>query len=290
MMIRNAARFLPIGAVLLLAGTGQAQKISYSRFQIPNATFTEAIGVDNAGDVVGFYYGDRYAHGFLYQGGTVTNIDDPEADTGTTVPIAINTAGEIVGEYTTSRGRSQAFLDVNGVFSDIQAPGTVSGSDAGGINNFGQIVGMYYDVTGPWHGFFFDSVTLKFKTIDVPNAPYTWGQGINDSGQITLSSLDSKNVQHAWLYIGKTFTNIDVPGYDSTVPEGINNQGVVTLIATKGNLYYGFVYKAGKITAVNPPYVLSSEVRGINDLGVVVGNYDLPDGNQGSFLATLPQQ
>ncbi|HEY3971592.1 MAG TPA: hypothetical protein VGM18_01230 [Candidatus Sulfotelmatobacter sp.] len=292
MMIRKAVGFLQItGAVVLLAGMGQAQKITYTRFQLPNSTFTEAIGINNAGDVVGWYNQGFPTQGFLYSGGVVTEIADPSADAGTTAPIAINTAGAIVGTYTNSRGRSQAFLDVNGVFSDIQAPGTVSGSDAAGINNLGQIVGMYYDVTGPWHGYFFDSVTLKFKTIDIPGAPYTWAQGINDNGLMVLSSLDSNNVQHAWLYNGKTFTNIDVPGYANTVPEGINNQGMVTLIATtKAGLNYGFVYRAGQFTAVNPPGATSVSLRGINDLGEIVGNYTFASGNQGSFLAKLPQQ
>ncbi len=292
MMIRNALRLLQItAAVMLLAGMGQAQKITYSNFQLPGVYFTEAIGINNAGEVVGWCNPRNAAptQGFLYSGGVVTAIIDPLAATGSTVPIAINTAGSIVGTYTTSKGRTQAFLDVNGVFSDIQAPGTVSGSDAAGINNLGQVVGMYYDVKGPGHAFFFDSVTLKFKTIDVAGASYTWGQGINDSGLIALSSLDSNNVQHAWLYNGK-FTNIDVPGYDSSVPEGINNSGEVTLIATKANLAYGFVYKAGQYTAITPSGATSVQARGINDLGQVVGNFTFGDGDQGSFLATLPQQ
>jgi probable HAF family extracellular repeat protein len=276
--------------VLLLAGIGQAQKIRYSIFRVPGGTFTEAIGIDKAGDVVGYYDDKGHTEGFLYSGGTVTNLDDPKGMNGGTVPMAINTAGQVVGYYYTSAIQTNAFLYVNGSFSDIQLPATVVTSTAAGINNLSQIVGMYNDGK-KWHGYCFDSVTLAFQTIDAPGASYTWGSGINDSGEMTLLSINrSKNVQQAWLYDGKNFTNIDVPGYDSTISEGINNQGVVTLIATNGHLNYGFVYKAGQFTAVNPPGATSVDLRGINDQGEVVGNYNLANGNQGSFLAMLPQQ
>jgi probable HAF family extracellular repeat protein len=282
---------ITVAAVLLLAGIGQAQKIRYSTFRLPGATFTEAIGVNNAGDVVGFYSDkdEIYSQGFHYSGGIVTSINDPKGMKGGTVPFAINTAGQIVGYYYTNALQTFSFLYVNGNFSDIQLPATVFASTALGINNLGQIVGMYNDGK-TWHGYFFDSVTLAFQTIDAPNASYTWGSGINDSGEMTLLSIDrSRNVQQAWLYDGKHITNIDVPGYDSTISEGINNQGVVTLIATKGIFSYGFVYKKGQFTEVNPPGATAVDLRGINDQGEVVGNYNLA-GNQGSFLAMLPQQ
>jgi probable HAF family extracellular repeat protein len=281
---------LTTAAILLLAGMSQAQRIRYSTFRVPGASFTLAIGVDNAGDIVGYYNDKGHTEGFLYSGGTVTNLDDPKGMQGGTVPMAINTARQVVGYYYTSAIQTYAFLYVNGIFSDIQLPATVVASTALGINNLGQIVGMYNDGK-TWHGYIFDSVTLAFQTVDAPNASYTWGSGINDSGEMTLFSINrSRNVQEAWLYDGKNFTNIDVPGYDSTLAESINNQGVVTLTANKGNFHYGFVYKAGKFTAVNPPGATSTSLSGINDQGEVVGFYNLANGNQGSFLATLPQQ
>src|SRR5450631_3773194 len=95
---------ITVAAVLLLAGIGQAQKIRYSTFRLPGATFTEAIGVNNAGDVVGFYSDkdEIYSQGFHYSGGIVTSINDPKGMKGGTVPFAINTAGQIVGYYYTN--------------------------------------------------------------------------------------------------------------------------------------------------------------------------------------------
>ena len=121
--------------VLLLAGIGQAQKIRYSIFRIPGGTYTEAIGIDKAGDVVGYYDDKGHTEGFLYSGGTVTNLDDSKGMNGGTVPIAVNTAGQVVGYYYTSAIQTNAFLYVNGSFSDIQLPTTVVTSTAAGINN-----------------------------------------------------------------------------------------------------------------------------------------------------------
>src|SRR5450432_1859136 len=95
--------------VLLLAGIGQAQKIRYSSFRFPGGTFTEAIGIDKAGDVVGYYDDKGHTEGFLYSGGTVTNLDDSKGMNGGTVPIAVNTAGQVVGYYYTSAIQTNAF-------------------------------------------------------------------------------------------------------------------------------------------------------------------------------------
>ena len=64
----------------------------------------------------------------------------------------INNSGNIVGVYRTG-GPGIGFLDVGGVFTDVNFPGGV-GTHANGINNAGEIVGQYKDtLNGPHHGF-----------------------------------------------------------------------------------------------------------------------------------------
>jgi probable HAF family extracellular repeat protein len=64
----------------------------------PNGTV--ASGINDAGQVVGYYYSDRFTlHGFLYSGGIYTTIDHPAAtphSSGTAV-TGINNLGQIVG-------------------------------------------------------------------------------------------------------------------------------------------------------------------------------------------------
>jgi probable HAF family extracellular repeat protein len=278
----TASLFLP---PLLCA----AQQIQYKQFQIPNSNFTEAIGINLAGDIVGFYQTRTQSHGFVARNENYFNLDDPEALAGSTAPKAINNAGEIVGTYRNNSNQERAFLYVAGTFMDIKAPGHVVDSEGNGINNVGQIVGMYSN-GARWHAYVYDQASSTFQTIDVPDAFYTWGAAINDSGEMALFSADSQGYQHAWLYDGTNFTNIDAPGYASTIAEGINNLGQVTLIATQGCCNFGFVYDAGKFTPVDLPGAVEGELRGINDRGEIVGNFFFSGIYQGSFLALLHEQ
>src|SRR5262249_51519462 len=61
--------------------------------------FTEAHGINNAGQIVGFVLGGPFGpvHGFLKDGTTFTTIDVPGA--ATTFPFGINDAGQIVGSF-----------------------------------------------------------------------------------------------------------------------------------------------------------------------------------------------
>jgi uncharacterized membrane protein len=66
-------------------------------------------------------------------------------------------------------------------FTQIDVPGAQI-TQALGINDSGQIVGLFVDATG-LHGFLRDT-DGSFTPIDVPGADRTEAHGINDSGQI----------------------------------------------------------------------------------------------------------
>src|SRR5262245_17627252 len=114
---------------------------------------TDAYGINNAGQVVGYYFDSQGKnHGFLYSGGSYTTIDyqpvfpDPAVDD--TYALGINDAGQIVEKYTD--GRDHGFLYSNGTFTTIDDPlGSPLGRNvARGINKAGQIVGYYDDSQG----------------------------------------------------------------------------------------------------------------------------------------------
>jgi probable HAF family extracellular repeat protein len=122
---------------------------SFTQIDVPGASFTNAIGINDAGQIVGFF-GDSTGrdHGFFETGGSFTQIDVPGA--GLTEAFGINNAGQIVGFFSGSTD-SGGFLDTGGSFTQIDVPGAF-GTDPSGINNAGQIVGSFFDSTGG-HGF-----------------------------------------------------------------------------------------------------------------------------------------
>jgi probable HAF family extracellular repeat protein len=65
------------------------------------------------------------------------------------------------------------------------------GTEAYGINDFGQIVGLYFDASNHAHGFLYTGGT--FTTLDDPSATSTLAQGINDNGQIVGLYVDASN-------------------------------------------------------------------------------------------------
>jgi probable HAF family extracellular repeat protein len=75
---------------------------------VPGAGNSLATGVNNSGDVVGWYIGtDSNQHGFILSKGVFTTFDAPGAE-GLTAAADINDEGIIVGEF--GPGFNQGFI------------------------------------------------------------------------------------------------------------------------------------------------------------------------------------
>jgi probable HAF family extracellular repeat protein len=76
---------------------------------VPGAIFTEASGINDAGQIVGsFADNSGFGHGFLDTGGSFTQIDVPGAIF--TEASGINDAGQIVGRIADSTLDQHGFL------------------------------------------------------------------------------------------------------------------------------------------------------------------------------------
>ena len=149
---------------------------TWTKLDFPGAIVTWPTGINNLGQVVGWYENNTGQHGFIYNRGTWVSFDFPDTTT-FTEPAGINDRGQIVGD----RGGHAIVYDHGGV-TVIDYPGAAV-TAAFGINNRGQVVGEY-STTSPFgiHGFLYDNGT--FTTIDYPGAVVTAAFGINDLGQI----------------------------------------------------------------------------------------------------------
>ncbi len=111
--------------------------------------------------------------------GQFTFIDVPGA-TSTGVyqfPERINARGDIVGPYRSADGKLHGFLLDAGAFTTIDFP-SAAATTADGINDEGQIVGLYSLVAGgPNHGYLLSAGA--FTTIDFPGAVATIATGVS---------------------------------------------------------------------------------------------------------------
>lgn len=109
---------------------------------------TAAFGINDSGIVVGTYSLNKIHHGFIYDDGSWSTFDYPDASESRIT--GINDAGDIVGMYKDDDGNWNSYTgniyDSNSL-DEFSVPGAVSTS-LSGINNYGDLVGTYNNGSG----------------------------------------------------------------------------------------------------------------------------------------------
>ena len=148
-------------------------------------------------------------------------------------------------------------------FMTIDVPGA-DRTEAHGINNAGQIVGLFFDATGQ-HGFVKDGD--DYIVIDI-GLEGTSAFGINDVQQVVGLASDQ-----GFLNDGDNVESITVPSSNFTVAWDINNVGSVAGTFNDDFGTHGFFKDGDNIIPIDGPEALFTEATGINDRGEIVGNY-----------------
>jgi uncharacterized membrane protein len=156
--------------------------------------FTEAIGINNQGDISGFFL-DSFGRDnpFIYSAGTFQDVVVP----GGFSPFleGLDDHGAAVGGYRDLHGGSHGFVVAGGTVDTVDFPGARS-TTAVQINTPGRILGRYIDTAGRAHSFLADrapddgSAPLQPDTSDM-HSPV---RVCTDSDQVT-DRLDLKNPQ-----------------------------------------------------------------------------------------------
>ena len=161
------------------------QNGSFTQYEFQGLPGTYINAINDNGVFVGNYYDSstKLLVGFISNGKTISY-----GSSGTSLS-SINDNGNIVG-WAGSIG-IQATL-AGKVVKTFQYPGAVSTS-AFGINISKEVVGVYTDSSGVTHGFLYKGG----KYTELPNPPGAASDvtywGINDSGQLSGSYVDSNN-------------------------------------------------------------------------------------------------
>jgi hypothetical protein len=262
------------------------------------ATETDSYGVNNAGTIAGDYVDAKgVQHAMILAGKKLTTVNNKNcqssAGTGSIAFYAINSANTAVGWCVSSKtGIDTSFTYAAGKFTAIAYPKSL-GTEATGINDKGEVVGLYLDSAGAQHGF--SKIGKKYKSIDVKNETSAVAYGVNNAGDIAVYATNSSGDFDAFLYNGKTFKNINDPnakGGTGTVAHAPNNKGDVTgtYYDTAGNVH-GWLLHGGKYYDVNDPNGTSdSRSDGLNDKLEMVGRYSTTLGGASiGFKATTKQ-
>jgi probable HAF family extracellular repeat protein len=145
----------------------------------PASAPTFAAGINNSGEVVGWFDAGNHNSGFTYKNGKFQAFDGP--DGGNTFATSVNDRGDIAGY---DGGTPEGFIKhANGRMESIQVPGSKM-TFIYGINNGGDIVGNFNDAADLNHGF----VRLGGQFYEFDVGDQTTIHGINDHGDIVGTS------------------------------------------------------------------------------------------------------
>lgn len=259
---------------------------TYTSINFPGAPETGATGINDSGQVVGWYTDPATSRnrGYLYSAGTFTSIHVPGATW--TVVWGINASGQMVGTYVDAGG-VHGFLYSEGTFTLLVVPGGTATS-AVAINASGQIVGQYQDATGTLHGYLYSATT--FVSLDIPGSNHTILYGINDLGEVVGQYGDGTPGPKSFLYRSGTYTQFSNPQAFYTVATGINNVGEIVGQTIDDTGQHGFL--ARPIRGASPvcsaaqafPAVLGSPNHQF--IPIVVTGVTDPDGDVVTITVT----
>jgi uncharacterized membrane protein len=243
---------------------------------------------------------DRPAPGdngaYILEDGELRTFTFPGAVTGG--PSDINDRGDVVGPYTDAAGIQHGFqVDRRGCLVTLDYPGPPrSKNEAVGINDRGQIVGVYGqygdETTGESHAYV--RGRRGFSSYDVPGALATGAFKNNDRGQIVgvYSNQSRDRVgtadAHGFLLDDGELERIDAPGAALTFLFDINDRGQILGVGANADNTAGFGFirdRGGAYTRLpDVPGALTTIPLGLNNRGQVVGVYLGGDGTQHGYL------
>jgi hypothetical protein len=288
------------GALLVLlfvaVGIAAAPPLTFTFSDVhanKSAMETDAFAVNDAGAIAGDYVDSKgVQHAMILAGKKLTTVDHKDCVTsggfsaGAIAFYGVNKTGAAAGWCTSTKtGLYQGFVYSGGKFTAVNFPKS-KGTQAIGINDKGDVVGLYLDSSSVQHGYV--KRGTKYTSIDVTGDTSTEAWGINNSGQITVFALSSVGSYESFLYNGKTFKKVSDPNATTgTIARIVNNKGDVAGAYFNSSGTIGFLLHGGKYYDVQDPNATTNtRPDGLNDSLEIVGRYTPATGGNVGFKVT----
>lgn len=264
---------------------------SYERVGLlPGDTSSYANAINNLGQVVGYSGDSTTPKAFIYDSATgIQAIGTLDPAHPYSMAEGISDNGTVVGQSKNAAGVPHAFVWTPARGMVDPAPREAGWADAPAINSKGQFVG-HQDRSDRTIGLL---VSGKRKVTDLgsfdASAPYTYGKGLNELGQVAGYSADPVSLASRAFVWDKKAGMIDIgllPGGFYSNGLAVNDAGQVVGIAdkpagrgtTNGPFYWdkatGIVDLATLVDPADPLYgqIEFDAAQDINNNGVIVAN------------------
>jgi len=154
-----------------------------------------------------------------------------------------------------------------------------------GIDDAGQIVGIYLDPSSAVQSYLKDSGGYFAVSYPGSTSTETFAYGINATGEIA-GEYEDQSGEHCFLEDSSGYHTFDgYPGAELTVPQAINDAGqIVGYYFDASSVRHSFLKDSGGYETIDYYGPGNTFVSGINDAGQIVGTYQDASGTHG-FLA-----
>jgi uncharacterized membrane protein len=261
------------------------RSFDFRTVEVPTAKRTVASGIDDRGQIVGYYDDSAGTHGFLLRDDKFATIDFPGATF--TVALGIGAHEEIVGTYRMPGEPAvnfHGFLRTrDGRFKRIDSP-PHKNTIAQRILPDGTILGCRHDDDF--------GASMRGAVLSAHNRSETQAVASMHNGAtpdlrriVGLYNYSPGDRSAAYVIDDGTFEPLVVPGSSATSAWDVNPAGDVVGSYRDSIGVHGFILTADGFMSLNVPKATMTRVFGINANGAVVGSFDA-DGRTYGFVAT----
>lgn len=284
--------------LLAFATTAPALQYQYSGVDFPGAVATTVYAVNDLGQYVGAEREDSGVHHAILNDGVQLRLLDASGIVGTSAQswaFSINSHGDIAGTIIDANGSSHGYLyhGADGTVTTIDYPGGFD-SQAYGVNDCDEIIGVYNDADGNPHAFRLSDG--QFSPLDLDGSVQTVPLSINNRGEVVGEYVtDPTTNGYGFIdYPGDRVRLITAPGSQplGTYFISINNhQQILGQYLDDAGNPQNFVRLGNHYSIFNLPSTFAASfvsAQTINDHGEIVGYYLDASSVAHGFVA-LPQ-